>query len=412
MFHHPVDIRGLQGAKLVRGGAVVDTRGRHQLCAIRLHDGLEIPADCLAVSGGWNPNVHLSCHQRGRPEYRDDIASFVPGGTLPAGMSVAGAANGDLSLGSALQNGHRAALDAMAALDKVERLDGGNAPTADDESTALSAYWQVPVKPAGLLKAWSRSWVDFQNDVTTKDVSLAVQEGFEAAEHVKRYTTLGMATDQGKTSNVIGLGILAAATGRSIPETGTTIFRPPWTPVPIAAFAGPARDKAFRPVRHAPSHNWASEQAATFVEVGNWLRAQWFARPGETTWRQTVDREVRQTRSAVGVCDVTTLGKIDIQGGDAGRFLDRVYANTFSTLAVGKVRYGLMLREDGFVMDDGTTARLGENRFVMTTTTANAVSVFRHLEFCRQCLWPDLDVHVISTTEAWAQYAIAGPQRP
>ncbi|NND92457.1 MAG: sarcosine oxidase subunit alpha, partial [Granulosicoccus sp.] len=226
---------------------------------------------------------------------------------------------------------------------------------------------------------------------------------------VKRYTTLGMATDQGKTSNVIGLGILAAATGRSIPETGTTIFRPPWTPVPIAAIAGPARGKAYRPVRHSPSHNWATEQSATFVETGAWLRAQWFSRPGERTWRQTVDREVQQTRSAVGVCDVTTLGKIDIQGRNAGAFLDRIYANTFSTLAVGKVRYGLMLREDGFVMDDGTSARLGDNRFVMTTTTANAVGVFRHLEFCRQCLWPELDVHVVSTTEAWAQYAIAGP---
>lgn len=249
-----------------------------------------------------------------------------------------------------------------------------------------------------------------QNDVTSKDITLSIQEGFSAVEHVKRYTTLGMATDQGKTSNVLGLAVIAGVTGRSISETGTTIFRPPWTPVPIAAFAGAARGKHFRPVRHTPSHAWSVEQGATFVEVGNWLRAQWFSQPGETHWRQTVDREVSQTRSAVGVCDVTTLGKIDIQGSDAATFLDRVYANTFSTLAVGRVRYGLMLREDGFAMDDGTTARLGERHFVMTTTTANAVGVFRHLEFCRQCLWPGLDVHLVSTTESWAQYAIAGPK--
>lgn len=405
----PIDTRILQGATLVRGGAVVDTQGRHQLRAIRLHNGLKIATDCLAVSGGWNPNVHLSCHLRGRPSYREDIASFVPGGVLPAGMSVAGAANGEYSLGAALKQGHSTALAALSELGKFDIQAAADAPQAHDESTAVSAYWQVAVKPKGMLKAWSRAWIDFQNDVTVKDVTLAVQEGFEAAEHVKRYTTLGMATDQGKTSNVIGLGILAAVTGRSIPETGSTIFRPPWTPVPIAAFAGPARGKAFRPVRHTPSQLWASEQGASFVEVGAWLRPQWFARPGETTWRETVDREVRQTRTAVGVCDVTTLGKIDIQGPDAAAFLDRVYANTFSTLAVGKVRYGLMLREDGFAMDDGTSARLGDKHFLMTTTTANAVGVFRHLEFCRQCLWPGLEVHLASTTEAWAQYAIAGP---
>ncbi|NND92211.1 MAG: FAD-dependent oxidoreductase, partial [Granulosicoccus sp.] len=185
----PVDTGILQGARLVRGGAIVDTQGRHRLRALRLRGGQPIPTDCLAVSGGWNPNVHLSCHLRGRPEYRDEIAGFVPGGTLPAGMQVAGAACGDLSLGSALRSGHRTALDALAELGKVDAGEAGEVPGADDESTAVSAYWQVPVKPAGALKAWSRAWVDFQNDVTTKDVTLAVQEGFEEVEHVKRYTT-------------------------------------------------------------------------------------------------------------------------------------------------------------------------------------------------------------------------------
>jgi sarcosine oxidase subunit alpha len=245
--------------------------------------------------------------------------------------------------------------------------------------------------------------------VTVKDIKLAQQENFTSVEHMKRYTTLGMATDQGKTGNVIGLAIMAELTGRSIPETGTTVYRPPYTPVALGALAGRSRGKEFKPYRLTPSHHWAAEQGATFVEVGNWLRTQWVPKAGETEWRQSVDREVLATRKSVGICDVTTLGKIDIQGTDAGAFLDRVYANTFSTLAVGKCRYGLMLREDGIVFDDGTTARMGEHEYVMTTTTANAVTVFRHLEFCRQCLWPDMDVQLISTTEAWAQFSVAGP---
>ena len=242
-----------------------------------------------------------------------------------------------------------------------------------------------------------------------KDIKLSHQEGFISVEHLKRYTTLGMATDQGKNSNVVGLAVMAEATGKSIEETGTTIFRPPYNPVPIGAFAGRSRDKDFRPVRLTPSHKWAEENGAVFIETGQWLRAQYFPRDGESHWRQSVDREVLQTRSSVGICDVSTLGKIDIQGKDSVEFINRVYANGFAKLPVGKTRYGLMLREDGMVMDDGTTARLGENHFVMTTTTANAVGVFRHLEFCRQCLWPHLDVHLISTTESWAQFAIAGP---
>ncbi len=408
----PGDISALQGARLVRAGAVVDTHGRHALKNIQLANGDTIPADCLAVSGGWNPNVHLSCHQRGRPTWREDIASFVPGGVLPTGMSVAGAANGELTLGTALRNGHNAALAALETLPSISLDAAGAPPSAEDESGFVEAYWRVPEKSSAfrLSGAWKRQWVDYQNDVTVKDIKLSVQEGFSAVEHVKRYTTLGMATDQGKTSNVLGLAVLADASGRSIPEIGTTIFRPPWTPVPIAALAGASRGAHFRPTRLTPSHTWATENGATFVEVGNWLRAQWFSQPGETTWRQTVDREVTQTRTAVGVCDVTTLGKIDIQGTDSGVFLDRVYANTFSTLAVGKVRYGIMLREDGFAMDDGTTAHIAQDHYIMTTTTANAVPVFRHLEFCRQCLWPELDVHLVSTTEAWAQYAIAGPR--
>ncbi len=245
--------------------------------------------------------------------------------------------------------------------------------------------------------------------MTVKDIKLSHQEGFRSVEHLKRYTTLGMATDQGKTSNMGGLAIMAELAGKSIPEVGTTMFRPPYTPTAIAAFAGRAVGRDFHPTRKTPSHRWAEEQGAVFVEVGNWLRAQWFPREGETHWRQSVDREVLATRRSVGVCDVTTLGKIDVQGTDAAEFLNRIYCNGFAKLPVGRCRYGLMLREDGIAMDDGTAARLAEDHFVVTTTTANAISVYRHMEFVRQCLFPDLDVQMISTTEAWAQYASQGP---
>ncbi|MCP3954968.1 MAG: sarcosine oxidase subunit alpha, partial [Desulfobacterales bacterium] len=208
---------------------------------------------------------------------------------------------------------------------------------------------------------------------------------------------------------ILALAVMADFSNKAIQDVGTTIFRPPYTPVAIGALAGRSRGKDFRPTRLTPSHKWAQDKGAVFVETGAWMRAQWFPQAGESHWRESVDREVLQTRLSVGICDVTTLGKIDIQGRDAGEFLNRVYCNTFSTLKVGRVRYGLMLREDGMVMDDGTTARLAENHFVMTTTTANAVSVLRHLEFCRQCLWPKMDVHLISATEQFAQYSVAGP---
>jgi sarcosine oxidase subunit alpha len=390
----------LPGVRVHMGDRVVDTRGRKGIDRITLASGRTVPADCLAVSGGWSPNVHLTCHQRGRPAWRDDIAAFVPGGALPVGLTPAGAANGALSLSAALRGGAEAAAAAAEAVG--HRPPEAPPPQAEDEPVEITPFWHV-------RESRARAWVDLQNDVTVKDVALAHREGFRSVEHLKRYTTLGMATDQGKTSNVLGLAIMAEQTGRSIAETGTTIFRPPYTPVAIGAFAGRARGKEFRPYRLTPSHAWAKEQGAVFVETGAWLRAQWFPRPSETHWRQSVDREVTMTRGSVGVCDVTTLGKIDVQGRDAAEFLNKVYANGFAKLAVGKTRYGIMLREDGIVMDDGTTARLGEHHFVMTTTTANAGSVFRHLEFCRQCLWAGLDVHLISTTDAWAQFAVAGP---
>jgi len=399
--------------EVLSGATVCDSAGRLGLNSIEVYRPnrpmRHIKCGALGVSGGWNPNVHLTCHQRGRPQWNANIAAFVPGVTGPQGLHVAGAANGIFSTAGALSSGVEAAAAALAVLGK--KVTEVPQPETEDAAFNIKPFWHVAANSGerNTVTPKGRAWLDQQNDVTVKDVVLAHQENFQSVEHLKRYTTLGMATDQGKTSNVSGLAIMAEIAGRDIPEIGTTIYRPPYTPTAIGVFAGRSRGADFRPYRLTPSHKWAEEQGAIFVEAGNWLRAQWYPREGETHWRESVDREVLATRRSVGVCDVTTLGKIDVQGPDAAAFLNKVYANGFAKLAVGKTRYGLMLREDGMVMDDGTTARLGDNHYVMTTTTANAVGVFRHMEFARQCLWPDLDVQIISTTESWAQYAIAGP---
>ena len=393
----------LPGIRHLRGAEVIDSAGRLGLSSItvRQANGATevIKANALGVSGGWNPNVNITSHHRSRPVWRDDIAAFVPGSGEIANLSVAGAAAGTLSTHGALVTGDASARAALESLGLTAKAS--NLPKAEDAPVRITPMWYV--------KGANRAWIDPQNDVTVKDIKLAHQENFTSVEHLKRYTTLGMATDQGKTGNVLGLAVMAGLTGKTIPDTGTTIYRPPYTPVALGTLGGRGRGQEFKPFRLTPSHKWAQEQGAVFVEVGYWLRTQWVPKAGETEWRQSVDREVLATRKSVGICDVTTLGKIDIQGTDAGAFLDKVYANTFSSLGVGKCRYGLMLREDGMVFDDGTTARMGQNEYVMTTTTANAVTVFRHLEFCRQVLWPDMDVQLISTTEAWAQFSVAGP---
>jgi sarcosine oxidase subunit alpha len=392
-------------APLITGAAVTRVRGRLTVRAVEVTDAdgncLSFDCDLLAMSGGWSPTVHLTSHHGAKPRWDEQRSAFLPANDLPAGMTVAGAANGDFTLAECLAAG--AQIGAEAASQAGFQTAPVAVPSVGEESTAQQPLWRVR---GGRAKAF----VDFQNDVSSGDIALAHQEGFRALEHLKRYTTLGMATDQGKTSNVNGLALMAELSERSIAETGTTTFRPPYTPVAIGALAGAHRGKAFRPMRRTPTHAWAEEQGAVFVETGLWLRAQYFPRAGEADWLETVTREARAVREAVGVCDVTTLGKIDIQGPDAAAFLDRVYANTFSTLKVDRARYGLMLREDGVVMDDGTTARLGPEHFVMTTTTLNAAKVSQHLEFCLQWLWPELNVQAISVTEQWAQLAVAGPK--
>jgi heterotetrameric sarcosine oxidase alpha subunit len=391
------------GVRILCGAQVVDARGARGLEHITLRDQAgqlsHLRTDVLAVSGGWNPNVALCTHLGGRPRWSQAIAAFVPG-DVPRGMAVVGAAAGAFSLQAALHAG--AAAGSEAAQATGFRTLRQPEPQVADELTAVLPLWCVN-------ESKSKAFVDLQHDVTREDVALAAREGFRSVELLKRYTTLGMATDQGKTSSINGHAIMAALTERAIPELGTTTSRPPYTPVAIAAFAGGHRGKHFKPTRLTAAHAWALERGATFMEAGEWLRAQWFAASGEADWLTTVTREVKAVRGSVGVCDVSTLGKIDIQGQDAACFLDRVYINLFSTLPLGKVRYGLMLREDGLVLDDGTSAHLAPHHYLMSTTTANAAKVMRHLEHARQVIWPELDVQMVSVTEQWAQYAIAGP---
>ncbi len=391
------------GTRVFKGARVVGTKGRMGLKEITIdHEGraFRFETDCLALSGGWNPTLHLTSHLGKRPVWRADIAAFVPGDNAVPGMIPAGACNGDFSTAACLAAGQAAAVRALSVLG-IKPADIA-LPAAEDDATDMTPLWAVEGK--------GRAWLDFANDVTVKDVKLSAQEGFSANEHMKRYTTQGMAPDQGKNSSIGALAVLADTTGKGIPETGTTTYRPPFVPVSIAAMGAGARGMGFAPQRFTTSDQASRDRGAPMIEAGMWYRPSYFPKPGETTWREACAREVAMVRGNVGVADVSTLGKIDLQGADAARFLDFVYTNTFSTLPVGRVRYGLMLREDGFVLDDGTSARLADDRYLMTTTTAAAGLVMRHLEFVHQAFCRDFALRFISVTETWAQFAVAGPR--
>jgi sarcosine oxidase subunit alpha len=390
------------GCRIFSGAVIADVHGSPVKSAdIVGADGRKarIAADFVAMAGGWNPVIGLSSNLGARPVWSERISSFVMD-QGPAGLAAAGAAAGDLGLATALAGGVREAQEAIADLGFPAKAQ--EIWRASDEPSSITPLWHVSQRR-------KKAFVDFQHDVTDKDIELAAHEGFQSIEHLKRYTTLGMATDQGKTSQVNGHALLAAATGKSIAEAGTILSRPPFLPISIGVLAGHHRDGHFRPVRRTAGHDWAIEQNATFVDVGLWKRAQWFSRTGEKSWLETVNREVSATRNGVGICDVSTLGKIDVHGPDAGILLDRLYTNMFSTLPVGKARYGVMLREDGIVMDDGTTTRLSQDHYYVTTTTANAARVMQHIDYARQVLWPELDVQATSVTEQWSTYSVAGP---
>ncbi len=396
------------GAEVLVGGTVMAALGAPCLrrVEVRAASGriAAFRCDLLAMGGGWTPLGGLASNLGHRLTWSPERQAFLPL-DLPPGMAVAGAVAGALTLTDCLADGVRrgaeGAADAGFHAPSSTPLRGG------EEAGAGPAYWPRPGTKG-------MAFLDFQNDVTAKDVELAVREGYRSVEHVKRYTTLGMATDQGKTSNLNAHALTAQLSGLGMEAAGAVISRPPHQPVAIAAFAGHSRGLDFRPTRHTPAHAWALAHGAVMTDSGAWKRASYFPRqradgPVED-WLQAAVREAAAVRAGVGVCDVSTLGKIDIQGPDAGALLDRLYANRFSNLAVGRARYGLMLREDGLVLDDGTSARLAEDRWVMSTTTANAARVMQHLDFARQVLWPTLDVQAISVSEQWAQFAVAGPR--
>lgn len=385
-------VRGTLGGRRVRGVELADL------------DGLpldRLDCDLLATSGGWNPAVHLASQSGARPGWSETLAAFVPGEPVQAERS-AGAARGVLDLAGCIADGDRAGAAAATALG-FAAAPASRLPLTDEPPEA-------PIRPLWRVEGGKgKAFVDFQNDVTVADINLAAREGYVSVEHAKRYTTLAMATDQGKTSSVNGLAILALARGEPIPEVGITTFRPPYTPVAIGNFAGHERGRHYQPIRRTAIHPWHERNGAVFVEAGLWLRPQHYPKPGESVAAATA-REALAVRTSVGLCDVSTLGKIDLQGPDAAAFLDRLYVNGFSTLAVGRARYGLMLREDGIAFDDGTTSRLGEDHFLMTTTTANAGAVLAHMERYAQTVWPELDVQFCSVTEQWAAMALSGPR--
>lgn len=392
-------------ARVIPGAFVSDALGGKSLSGIRVwKDGATetIAVDALAMSGGFNPVIHLACHRGGKPVWSDEHAAFLAPPRLK-GLALAGAAAGRAGIAVCLEDGVAAAASILSELGFAARPPKFGEVAGDIVAGPTPPVWRVP----GVT---GKAFVDFQNDVTSKDIGLAVQEGYGHVELAKRYTTNGMATDQGKLSNVNAIGLLAEARGVSPAEIGTTTFRPFYTPVSFGALTGAAHGHHFQPARKSPLHGWAARHGARFVETGLWYRSSWFPRAGETTWRESVDREARNVRQNVGLCDVSMLGKIELCGADVAEFLNRVYCNAFAKLPVGKARYGLMLREDGMIFDDGTTSRIGESRFYMTTTTALAAGVMNHLEFCAQALWPELDVQLSSVTDEWAQMAVAGPK--
>lgn len=357
---------------------------------------LTVACDTLAVSGGWAPSVHLHSQSGGKVVYDESIAAFVPGMAKQATVSV-GAADGQFTLRAALTQGYAAGGAMNPGL-------AGTPSCGEETPYAIAPLWIVPNEPHHKAKRF----VDIQDDVTVEDVELAARENFRSVEHLKRYTTLGMGTDQGKTSNINGLAIMADLRGDPISAVGTTTFRPPYTPVSLGLFSGREIGKHFAATRLSPIHDWHVMNNATMATAGQWLRPKLYPQPNES-YAQTWQRECRHVRNKAGLADVSTLGKIEVQGPDAAEFLDRVYANNFANLVVGRARYGLMLREDGLIMDDGTVARLSANRYFMTTTTANAAIVMSHLEFLLAITWPNLRVRATSVSDHFAQIALAGP---
>lgn len=404
-----------RGIKVITGSAVIDVQGKKRVSGVTIAEidtrGEQVTGkvqhldcDTVASSGGWSPVVHLSCHTGSRPQWRDDIIGFVPGPTVQKQLT-AGGINGTYALDKVLAEGVKAGQDAASRLGLTPAEVRLPQVKAVREGTPMALFHIPHTKPTARAP---KQFVDYQNDVTAAGIELATREGFESIEHVKRYTAMGFGTDQGKLGNINGMAITAKVLGKSIPETGTTVFRPNYTPVTFGAIVGRNCGELFDPKRFSAMHKWHVEHGAEFEDVGQWKRPWYFPKPGETM-QQALDRECKATRESVGILDASTLGKIDIQGKDAREFLNRVYTNAWTKLGVGKCRYGLMCKEDGMVFDDGVTSCLGENHFIMTTTTGGAAGVLEWLEFYHQTEWPELEVYFTSVTDHWATMTISGP---
>ena len=407
-----VDAARRAGAPVLMRSVILGTTGHLRVTSVRIgtisSDGSirpweTIACDLVSMSGGWTPSLHLFSQSRGTIAFDAERQIYLPGQSKQAERS-AGACAGRFGLGIALEEGFAAGLDAARA--------AGSATMPN--WTRLQVIGEIP--PAGgfngavpndLPAEKAKAFVDFQNDVTARDIGLAVREGFHSIEHVKRYTTNGMATDQGKTSNMNALAIAASALGKSIPDIGLTTFRMPYTPVSFGSFAGHARGELFDPVRKTPIHDWALAHGGVFEDVGQWKRARCFPRIGEDE-KSAVARECKAVRETVGLFDASTLGKIEVAGPDAAAFLNRLYTGDFSKLAPGRCRYAILLNEAGFVMDDGIVARLANDRFHVTTTTGGAASVLHHMEDYLQTEFNDFDVWLTSITEQWAVIAVQG----
>ncbi len=360
-----------------------------------------IQCDQVLMSGGWSPAVHLLSHRGVRPKWNVENLCFLPVDTNE-NITMIGSARGIWNKEDCIKSGIAGSLAAMNQLGLSKK----------DYSFPKEGGWQNPIKPLYEVKynhPRSKSFVDYQHDVTADDVRLAHREGFISVEHLKRYTTLGMANDQGKMGNIIGLSLMADLLDKEIPEVGTTVFRPPYTPVSIGSLAGRNVGKHFRPLRATPMHHWNLDHGAVMIEAGLYQRPWYYPQKNETLSDAYI-REATIVRKSVGICDVTSLGKIAVQGPDATEFLNRIYTNPFAKLPVNKARYGIMLRDDGLVMDDGTSWRISETEYFMTTSTAQAAKVMAWLEELLQTRWTDLKVNVTSVSEQWAAAAISGPR--
>ncbi|WP_298842706.1 sarcosine oxidase subunit alpha family protein [uncultured Roseobacter sp.] len=407
------------GIRVLAGHGIAAVKGGKRVASVEVcrQEGSgavteEIACDAVAMSGGWSPVVHLWSHCGGKLTWDTDQAMFRPdvdkaptGADGAAFVTAAGSANGLMSLAETVSDADAAGKAAARAAGFTPKRTKAPVGEASEEAR-MEPVWLMPAQADYEHRA--KAWLDYQNDVKVSDVQLAAQEGFESVEHTKRYTTLGMATDQGKLSNINGLATLAGALGAEIPQVGTTTFRPPYTPISLASIAGDARGEVFQPVRRTPMHDWHDDNGAHWEPVGQWRRPYAYLRQGETV-SQAVNREVLNTRRNLGLLDASTLGKIIVKGPDAGKFMDMMYTNMMSTLKPGKCRYGLMCSENGFLIDDGVVARIDEDTFLCHTTTGGAESIHQHMEEWLQTEWWDWNVWVANVTEQYAQVAVVGP---